>query len=82
MQKLSSRTISSFIIALFLIHPDIIKYLLSIYNCHNVDGEKRVYDNMVIICNEGNYNLFAFGVALPGLLAWGVGIPLFIIFLL
>mmetsp|Transcript_17203 Transcript_17203/g.12286 ORF Transcript_17203/g.12286 Transcript_17203/m.12286 type:complete len:422 (+) Transcript_17203:512-1777(+) len=82
MHNLSARVVASFIIVLFLVHPDIVKYMISIFNCYNVDGEYRVFDNMSIVCYQGNFNLYAFGVGLPGILIWGLGIPLFIYLLL
>jgi len=36
-----------------------------------------VFENMSIICYEGTFSLFAFGVALPGIIIWGLGIPFF-----
>jgi len=81
-EHMYSKAIASFIIVLFLVHPDIVKYMISIFNCYNVDGVNRVYDNMNIICYQGSFNVFAFGVGLPGIVIWGIGIPSFIIVLL
>lgn len=37
---------------------------------------------MSIICNEGTYKMFAYGIALPGIIVWGLGIPFFAYILL
>mmetsp|Transcript_45629 Transcript_45629/g.33369 ORF Transcript_45629/g.33369 Transcript_45629/m.33369 type:complete len:113 (-) Transcript_45629:933-1271(-) len=76
------RTISTFIIVLFLVHPDVVMYMLSVFNCYNVDGDRRIYDNLQVICEGGTYKMFALGIGVPGILIWGIGIPLFIIILL
>jgi len=77
-----SRAISSLVIILFLVHPDIVQYMFSIFNCYEVDGESRVFENMAIVCYEGYFSLFAFGVGIPGIVIWGLGIPFFAYILL
>jgi len=77
-----SRSISSLVIILFLVHPDIVQYMFSIFNCYEVDGESRVFENMAIVCYEGYFSLFAFGVGIPGIVIWGLGIPFFAYLLL
>jgi hypothetical protein len=47
-----------------------------------VDEEYRVYNDLSIKCYEGTYTLYAYGVALPGIIIWGLGIPLFAFILL
>eukprot|EP00350_Pseudokeronopsis_sp_OXSARD2_P000010 CAMPEP_0170550866 /NCGR_PEP_ID=MMETSP0211-20121228/8875_1 /TAXON_ID=311385 /ORGANISM="Pseudokeronopsis sp., Strain OXSARD2" /LENGTH=112 /DNA_ID=CAMNT_0010857657 /DNA_START=806 /DNA_END=1144 /DNA_ORIENTATION=+ len=62
---------------LFLVHPDIVESMFSVFNCFNVDGDKRIYDNLDIVCQGYQYRIFSLGLALPGILVWGVGIPCF-----
>mmetsp|Transcript_20833 Transcript_20833/g.19878 ORF Transcript_20833/g.19878 Transcript_20833/m.19878 type:complete len:352 (-) Transcript_20833:1622-2677(-) len=71
------KAISTLVIVLFLVHPNIVQYMFDVFNCFNVDTEMRVYENLSIICYLGNWNLYAYGVALPGIVLWGLGIPFF-----
>lgn len=45
-------------------------------------SESRIYENLSIICFKGNYTFFAFGVGIPGIVLWGLGIPFFAFILL
>jgi hypothetical protein len=56
--------------------------LLITYSCYNVDEEYRIYDYLSIKCYYGSYYVFAFGVAIPGIVLWGFGIPTFAFILL
>jgi len=71
------RAISSLVIVLFLVHPDIVQYMFSVFNCYNVDGESRIFENLAILCEGHYYNIFSLGVGLPGIIIWGLGIPFF-----
>mmetsp|Transcript_21985 Transcript_21985/g.16352 ORF Transcript_21985/g.16352 Transcript_21985/m.16352 type:complete len:234 (+) Transcript_21985:154-855(+) len=56
--------------------------MFSIFNCFNVDGDERVYDNMEVMCEGETYRKFTLGLALPGIILWGLGIPFFSAFLM
>ena len=56
--------------------------VLYIYRCYNIDGEERVYASLNIICYKGFHLLWAYAVALPSLIVWGLGIPFFAFILL
>jgi len=62
---------------LFLVHPDIVQYMFGIFNCYNIDGEFRIYDNLSIECSGTYYRIFSLGIGLPGIIIWGLGIPFF-----
>lgn len=47
-----------------------------------MDDEKRVYDDLEIICYHGAHKLWALGVAFPSLVVWGLGVPFFAFVLL
>jgi len=72
-----SRIVASLVIVLFLLHGSIAVYMFSIFNCYDVDHEKRIYTSLEIKCYVGSYYFYAFGVALPGIIVWGLGIPFF-----
>ena len=56
--------------------------MFAVFNCYDVDGDLRIYSDLSILCYDGNFNLFAYGVALPGIILWGLGIPFFAFILL
>jgi len=47
-----------------------------------INQTKRLEDDLVIICYEGFHLKWSLFVALPCLIFWGFGIPLFAFFLL
>jgi hypothetical protein len=69
------RIISTIIVVLFLIHPTITTISFNAFNCQDIDGTSRLYDDLEILCYKGNHKMMAFGVALPSILVWGLGIP-------
>ena len=48
-----------------------------LYSCYNVDGVSRVKNDLEIVCFSGDHIYWAYGVAAPGILVWGLGIPTF-----
>ena len=55
---------------------------MTFYSCFDVDGSDRVYESMEIICYEGPHVYWSLGVALPSIVVWGMGIPLFALVLM
>jgi hypothetical protein len=56
--------------------------ILTFYSCYNVDGDYRILDALYISCYKGNFNIFAYGIAVPAIIVWGLGIPFFSFILL
>ena len=77
-----NKAISSVIILLFLIHPNLVQYMFGAFDCYNVDGTKRVRSDLQVICYYSHHSYWAFIVALPSIIVWGLGIPLFAFILL
>ena len=48
----------------------------------DVDDTSRVLDDLEVICYSNLHKFFSFAVALPSIIVWGVGIPLFALLLL
>ena len=71
------RFVASLIILLFLVHPNIVQYMFDNFNCKNMDGDQRVYKDMEIICHKGAHFFWAMFLAVPCIVIWGLGIPLF-----
>eukprot|EP00347_Sterkiella_histriomuscorum_P022266 403331092 len=76
-QETQNKSISSIIIILFLIHPTITNELFNQFNCQDIDGTKRLYDDLEITCYVGQHYYFSLGIALPGIIIWSLGIPTF-----
>ena len=52
------------------------------HSCLDIDGERRLKYDLQIKCYQGIHTLMSLGVALPALIAWGIGIPMFALYLL
>lgn len=66
---------TTIIVLLFLVHPTITTIMFNAFNCTNIDGTSRLYEDLEVICYERSHKIIAFGVALPALFLWGLGIP-------
>jgi hypothetical protein len=69
--------ISTLIVVLFLIHPDIAKSMFLTFNCVEIDGVYRMKENVRSICYQGEHLFFISAVAFPAIGLWVFGIPLF-----
>jgi hypothetical protein len=68
---------TTLLVLLFMIHPNIVKSMFSAFSCLEVDpGELWLRTDLETRCWVGDHYKFSFSVALPGLIVWGVGIPL------
>ena len=74
--------ISSIIILLFFVHPTIVQYSISDFNCVDIDGETRLKPDLNVECWVGEHMFFTLAVALPCLVVWGLGIPFFALVML
>ena len=52
------------------------------FNCKSIDGTQRVYLDLEIVCWSSVHSFWSFAVAMPGIIAWGLGIPAFAFFLM
>ena len=69
--RYTGRMLSTLIILLFLVHPNIVKYSFNNFNCSSIDGEKRVYVDLEIVCNEGTHYFWSLVAAVPCIVVWG-----------
>lgn len=51
--------------------------ILSYYSCKDIDGERRVLNDLEIEWWKSEHIIYSLFVALPSLIIWGFGIPLF-----
>jgi hypothetical protein len=48
----------------------------------DIDGEQRLKYDLEVLCFKGPHKFWSLAVGLPGMLAWGFGIPIFALILL
>ena len=65
------------IIVLFLFYPTIVSIQAKSLNCIEIEGESRLFDDLEELCYTGTHLIIVLTVALPGLLAWAAGIPIY-----
>jgi hypothetical protein len=66
---------STMIVILFLIHPTLTREMFNMFNCKNIDGIDRLYKDLEVVCYEGRHNLVAYGIAMPSIIIYSIGIP-------
>jgi hypothetical protein len=71
------RAVSSLVVMLFLVHPNIVMHMFSDLRCVDIDGDQRLFDDLEIMCWGSAHTTMTFYIALPSLLVWGLGIPFF-----
>ena len=47
-----------------------------------MDGVERLYASLDIICYQGSHIFWTYGIALPAMVVWGLGIPFYAFLLL
>jgi hypothetical protein len=67
---------SSLIVVLFLVHPNIAKSMFLAFNCIEVDGVYRMKENIKNVCYEGVHLKFVSVLVFPAVGLWVFGIPL------
>ena len=67
--------VATIIILFFLLHPTILKEMMSFFNCTSVESSLYLINDTAIECFKGSHLVYSFLVGFPGLLLWGVGIP-------
>lgn len=80
--KRNARMIATLIILFFLVHPTIVEYMFSNFNCMDIDEEKRVVRDLEVECWKSEHINYSMMIAVPSLIIWGFGIPAFAWFIL
>ena len=74
--EMKNKVIISVIIVLFLLHPSITGMAMGLFNCYEVDtGEYWLYKDLRIRCWNGTHPAWAFGLGIPMILCWVIGLP-------
>jgi hypothetical protein len=56
--------------------------MFDMFNCIDIDGEDRMKNDLEVVCYDSGHWLVAMFVALPSIIVWGLGIPLFAMILI
>ncbi|CDW87526.1 UNKNOWN [Stylonychia lemnae] len=75
--EIQGRTISTMVIVLFLIHPNIVQFMFYNFKCIEIDSDLRVLNDLEVLCWNNQHKIFSFFVAAPSIIVWGIGIPAF-----
>ena len=78
----SGKAISTLVITLFIVHPNLVQFMFNDFNCKNIDGTQRIYLDLEIVCWSSLHTFWSFSVALPAIVVWGLGIPAFAFYLM
>lgn len=49
-EEVKGRAISSLVILLFLVHPNLVQYMFDTFNCTVIDEERRMLNDLQIEC--------------------------------
>jgi hypothetical protein len=78
-----SKCVMTFIVLLFLIHPNLVKRNFSMFDCVEVeDGEYWLQAELSIRCWEGAHKFAVLSVSVPSIIVWCVGSPFVCLLLL
>ena len=80
--QLKSKTTSTLVVLLFLVHPNIVQSVLLSFNCINIDGENRLKASISSVCYKGEHLNYILLISAPSVIFWCLGIPLFALILL
>ena len=78
----TNKSIATMVISLFIIHPNIVQYMFNDFNCQDVDGTLRVQVDLSIVCYSKVHSFWSYSIAVPSIIVWGLGIPLFALILM
>jgi len=77
-EYLRVHVVCSVIVLLLSMQPIVLQSSLQLFPCVEVEpGSLWLLHDMRVACWEGEHHTFAFGVALPAILIWCIGTPLF-----
>ena len=68
------------IVLLFLVYPTILKITLQMFACSEIEGVWYLDIYMNDECWTGNHALYLLTIALPSLIIWVIGLPLFALY--
>ena len=74
---------TTIIVLLFLVYPNIVKFLFSNFSCIKIDKMNSYLNyNTAIECWDSTHKQFSLTLALPGIILWGIGFPTILLILM
>jgi len=71
-----NQMVSTIIILLFLVHPNIVQSMFSMLSCEEIDpGESWLVADPSLRCWQGEHLFYTLIIAIPGVITWCLGIP-------
>jgi len=80
--KMKDFMISTIVILLFIVHPDITMMMFMAFNCIKVEGKYYLTSDVTVTCYEGTHKFYSLVIVVPSLIIWVMGIPMFALYLL
>ncbi|CAG9321985.1 unnamed protein product [Blepharisma stoltei] len=75
--------VTTSIIVSFLVHPSLIKYYFSSFDCTELDyGKDWLVDDLNLRCWDSQHVFYITAISFPAILLWGIGIPTTCLFLI
>jgi len=75
---LSPQMVASSVILFFLAYPSVLRGILNVYQCENIEGEEWLVGKP-IKCWDSEHLKYALGLALPCIVLWGFAVPLLVL---
>jgi len=69
--------ITCLITIIFLVYSNIASLIISLFSCTSINGVLRLSRDLELICWKGKHLAWTLGFALPLLIGWVFGMPLF-----
>ncbi|KAL4429488.1 hypothetical protein ABPG74_001333 [Tetrahymena malaccensis] len=71
--------ISGLVFLIFFFQPSMISNLLRVMSCRKIDGKRYILADITQSCYSQTHILYIFYICIPGIVMWGLLIPLFIL---
>ena len=72
---LTRHLVSSGLVLFFLVHPSVMRVMLGVFNCEEIQPGENWVASLQVRCWQGRHLTYALAVALPALIIWGIGVP-------
>ena len=75
-EYLSHQLVSTIIVVLFLIHPQIVKTMIALFSCTEIEkNDWWLQDEQDLRCWDQTHVLYILRISIPALIVWGLGVP-------
>mgnify|MGYP000739300986 CR=1 FL=1 len=83
LEPMKKQLVATLIILFFTVHPTIINSLFSVFACTEIEGLGMwLIQDLEVECWDSTHTFYSMGVALPGIVVWGVATPAFIVWVM